>query len=775
MRIGFACGVVLLAAPSLAATLILRDGRVISGSVAQVGSLVENGVELQGMGKESGALPIVIVDDSLRRTCFPEFQVAEVDRTDSGEILQRIEIDQRVALIGKRIQRLGPFVRVTEFDDDGRRIVEMQGDKGRVRVIQGITLITPQWTKVEGILADQPYVWDVRIATSSIPSATLGRILSKTIRPKNVEERLQLVRLFLQMERYIDAQREFDLILVDFPDERGLKQQAGELKQLTARKIIDEINLRRKAGQHETAHGLLHQFPHKEVAGETLQKVRELLGEYDAALQDKDAVLKQLLRTINGIKDDRLRERCATVFHEIKEEMKIDTFDRMADYRRLVDDNSMNGEEKFSLAASGWLLGSSAGGMNLAVALSQYDARKIVSQYLAESTVSKREDLLKQLQGVEGVSPRTVAQILRNMKPAIETRPPESGPAGFYTLTVRGLAPESTVNYHIQLPPEYDPYRHYPTVVALHGSNITAIEQLEWWAGGIGNDGARVGQAGRFGYIVIAVEWIKKGQLTYEYSAEEHHAVLASLRDACRRFAIDTDRVFLTGHSIGGDAAWDIGLAHPDIWAGVIPIVGMLDRYCILYWENARMLPFYIVGGELDGDKTKRNGGHINRYMEGRFDVTLVEYLGRGHEHFSDEIHRIFDWMGRKKRNFYPKEFKAVTMRTWDNFFWWVEVEQFPSKTVVEPSDWDSRGARRPMAINCKINGNNVFISSGAKQVAAYLSPDLIDLTKPVHVLLNGKPLNGKGLFVATPSVEVMLDDVRTRGDRLHPFWVKIE
>ena len=30
---------------------------------------------------------------------------------------------------------------------------------------------------------------------------------------------------------------------------------------------------------------------------------------------------------------------------------------------------------------------------------------------------------------------------------------------------------------------------------------------------------------------------------------------------------------FLTGHGIGGDAAWDIALAHPDIWAGVMPFV----------------------------------------------------------------------------------------------------------------------------------------------------------------------------------------------------------
>ena len=51
------------------------------------------------------------------------------------------------------------------------------------------------------------------------------------------------------------------------------------------------------------------------------------------------------------------------------------------------------------------------------------------------------------------------------------------------------------------------------------------------------------------------------------------------LRDACKRFSIDIDRVFLSGHSMGGDAAWDIGLAHPDLWAGVIPIVAAADKY----------------------------------------------------------------------------------------------------------------------------------------------------------------------------------------------------
>ena len=44
------------------------------------------------------------------------------------------------------------------------------------------------------------------------------------------------------------------------------------------------------------------------------------------------------------------------------------------------------------------------------------------------------------------------------------------------------------------------------------------------------------------------------------------------------RFFHDGDRVFLTGHSMGGDAAWDIALAHPDLWAGAIPLVATTGK-----------------------------------------------------------------------------------------------------------------------------------------------------------------------------------------------------
>src|SRR5262249_2192119 len=149
----------------------------------------------------------------------------------------------------------------------------------------------------------------------------------------------------------------------------------------------------------------------------------------------------------------------------------------------------------------------------------------------------------------------------------------------------------------------------------------------------------------------------------------EHAAVLYVLRDVFRRYSVDTDRIYLSGHSMGGDAAWDIGTAHPDLWAGVIPIVATGDKYTIRYLENARMtkqeggasdggVPLYFVSGQLDGNKRQSNATPWDHYLSRpNYDVMVVEYLGRGHEHFFEEVQNIFEWMRLHQRNFFPKNF----------------------------------------------------------------------------------------------------------------------
>ena len=310
--------------------------------------------------------------------------------------------------------------------------------------------------------------------------------------------------------------------------------------------------------------------------------------------------------------------------------------------------------------------------------------------------------------------------------------------------------------------------------MSLHGGGSTPLTQIDWWAGSQLPNGSRFGQATRRGYIVIAPAWTKTQQRTYGYSAEEHAAVLNSLRDACRRFSIDTDRVFLSGHSMGGDAAWDIALAHPDQWAGVIPIAAVADKYVSRYWENAAYMPFYLVSGQLDGEYPVRNSTELDRYFKHGYNTTVVEFQGRGHEHFSDEILRIFDWMGRNHRDFFPKEFVTRSMRDWDNSFWWLELQDLPEKAVVAPENWPPPAGLLPVLTKASVKEKNtIFVNTGAGRAVVWLSPELVDLKQPVRLTVNGVRL--KSTPIIEPDLTVLLEDVRTRGDRQRVFWAKVE
>ena len=254
--------------------------------------------------------------------------------------------------------------------------------------------------------------------------------------------------------------------------------------------------------------------------------------------------------------------------------------------------------------------------------------------------------------------------------------------------------------------------------------------------------------------------------------------MLGCFRDACRRFAVDTDRVFLTGHAIGGDAAWDIGLAHPDLWAGVIPVVAESDRFCALYWENAQNVPFYFVCGELDGNRMTENARDLDRYLQHGYNTTVVEYLGRGHEHFSDEILRLFDWMGRFHRDFFPREFTCATMRRVGQFLLVGRTgrrcRRGPSSN---PSEWPPPRNLQPVQVKANVDRQQqpldfrpgpaavtVWLAAGN---ARFQTPDEHPRQRPE----DEQPLHRTW----RPTWTRCLEDVRTRGDRQHPFWAKFE
>ena len=88
---------------------------------------------------------------------------------------------------GASLKSVGPAVEVQPFDEYGRRTYTLNTERGLLTVLQGITELTPQWCKVEA----KGVVWDMRLATSSIPRDELHKILLEADRSEEESGGLQ--------------------------------------------------------------------------------------------------------------------------------------------------------------------------------------------------------------------------------------------------------------------------------------------------------------------------------------------------------------------------------------------------------------------------------------------------------------------------------------------------------------------------------------------------------------------------------------------------------
>ena len=749
----------------------LKDGRTLEGGVVLLKSIVET--PSAAKGAPEGSRRIVMVDNGLCRTFVPKSQIDEVIEEQGQLASEKFRIRQPRTHAANRLNSVGTVDKVEPFDSYGRRTVRLNMRLGPTDVVQVITEITPNWTKLRAL----DYQWESSIATSSIPRATLHSILMRAIDPESVDDRLKVVRLYLDAENYRDAVAELEQIRQDFPDvaKDRFSRQVSAIGQLGARNILRELRLRQAAGQHKKVAALLENFPTEGVAGPVLREVTEMLDAYTATERRTVDTKETLDAQLAEMDDGDVRDQFAVLVTEIKSGLSASTSPRLAPFRRLSDDVDLGPEQQLALAASGWILGSDGATDELRVVLTAFTIRALITDYLREPDPLRRDELISSIRTEEGVSPELVARLLAQLPPPLPLPEPADGYPGGYVLGVPTVENEPEVEYLLQLPPEYDPNRRYPAIVTLHGESTGAAHQIDWWCGEMGEDGRRYGQAGRHGYIVIAPSWTRPAQTTYRHTAREHAAVLNVLRDAMRRVSIDTDRVYLSGHSAGGDAAWDLGMAHPDLWAGVMPIVAVANKYCDHYWRNLlNQPPVYAVGGELDGDKTDRNSMNYDRLLKtSNYNTTIVEFIGRGHESFSDEIQRLFQWMSLHERDPFPQEFACNSMRPWDNFFWWIEVDQFPDISVVYPEQWPRKGVR-PLLVEAKRRENKLRVKTGANAVRINLSPEIVDFSRRVEVNLIGGRSSRRGEQVQ-PDIGTILEDARTRSDRQHPYWAVLE
>ncbi len=254
-------------------------------------------------------------------------------------------------------------------------------------------------------------------------------------------------------------------------------------------------------------------------------------------------------------------------------------------------------KRQFALAMSGYVVGHEVAVPEPEGGRDALEGRALVREYLVGEDPSGRSDQAAASRASSGRWHRTrlrrftISNSSRRSSSSCRRRGTIDAVETGKTIIHRVIEDENAepTEYAVCLPPEYHPLRSYPALVVLHSGDGPEAAIDEWSA-----------EASRRGYILIAPEYKLPGQTPdYRYTTSEHAAVELALRDARKRYAIDSDRVFVAGQLTGGNMAWDYGLAHPDLFAGVVVISGLPAKYVPRYLPHHERLPLYVVLGEL--------------------------------------------------------------------------------------------------------------------------------------------------------------------------------
>jgi len=747
----------------------LKSGFVLSGKISEIETLLPP--PHKPKKGPTVITPILSVTNPLQRYFVPIRQKESINndinlsRNETFSLKQqkRSGSSMAIGVIGDFREKPGPF------DAFGRRTVHLRAIPRNLDVIQGVAEITPEYLKILAL----NYSWETALSTRSVPQDILDPMLRTSNGENTADHRLKIARFYIQAEMYAAAERELEAIAREHTE---LGETVGQvrviLRQALSQELLGELKLRRAAGQHRFVYDHTRSFPVNDVAATVLREVRDITTEYEESGERVEQIRGMLADLQAELGDDPRVADIGPRRSEIVESLNVTTLPRLDAFMKLARAQGLKADEKLALALSGWTVGSENAVTELDQALRYWQARFLLRDYLRTSDDGEgdRRELLERMLALEGVSAARIAQMLILLPPPLDTAAAKPGQAT--RIEVSPPQEDLPVAYWVLLPPEYHPDHSYPLLVALHSEKRSPEAELAFWGG----TAEKIGQSQRHGYIVIAPEYATRdGQTKYDYSPMTHRVVLGALRDARRRFSVDSDRVFLAGHDMGGDATFDIGFSHPDLFAGIIPITGRSDRYCQFYWENAKTLPMYVISGELDRDTVVHNAKELMRMMERNYDLIYTEYVGAGPDSFYSEIHRLFDWMSRYRRVKPPKQIEMKTLRETDNQFFWYEFDGVP-KTVTSV-DWTAEKRRpiRPMNASALITeGNSLVIQSGAARNRVWLSPDngLVNFNNRLTVRVNGRQRFNDFL---KPDIKAMLERVRLTGDRQQLYWAVLE
>jgi predicted peptidase len=207
------------------------------------------------------------------------------------------------------------------------------------------------------------------------------------------------------------------------------------------------------------------------------------------------------------------------------------------------------------------------------------------------------------------------------------------------TVTVAGHA----YHYQIYVPVTYRTQTRWPVILFLHGAGERGSDGLLQTTVGLGPAIRR--ERERFPAIVVFPQAPSDSQ----WVGTPAEMAMVALERTMAEFDVDSDRVYLTGLSMGGHGTWYLAYRHPETFAAVAPICGWVPDFPrfpgsvpvvpadsgaaipALARRLARV-PIWIFHGEMDAVVPVSGSRDPAAALEAVSDVArYTEYLGLGH------------------------------------------------------------------------------------------------------------------------------------------------
>ena len=147
-------------------------------------------------------------------------------------------------------------------------------------------------------------------------------------------------------------------------------------------------------------------------------------------------------------------------------------------------------------------------------------------------------------------------------------------------------------DYLLFLPEDYGtPGKKFPVILFLHGSaergcNPDKLKEFGPFT--------QVARDSRFPFIIVGPvcppnKWWSDAEVTL--------SVMAMLDKICTDYAVDRDRIYLTGLSMGGFGTWSLAEQYPNTFAAIAPVSGGGNPYRA---KEIKHIPAMIFHGQND-------------------------------------------------------------------------------------------------------------------------------------------------------------------------------